>query len=103
MPSILVLNDIRQSVPGSGTVRLGMDFGNLNEIKGGDLIASCTVSISPTTSPALTRTGSVTVTDGYLVTAVFTGGTAGSYSITFTPTLVSGQVLPPRVGTLVLE
>lgn len=102
--SFLVLNDISETVPGAGTVRLGMNFGNVQEIVDGDLISSCSITIAPVTSPALTLVDSSTeVTGGYLVSALFTGGAAGGYTVTFTPTLVSGQVLPPRVGTLTLK
>lgn len=99
--SILVLKELRNTVPGTGTVRLGMDFGNLNEIRSGDLIASCEIETDPVDLVVVPL--STEITDGYLVTAVFTGGAAGPYSVTFTPTLVSGQQLPPRTGTIQLE
>lgn len=104
MPSILVQNQLTEAVPGAGEVRLAMDFGNIQEVLAGDLVDTCDISISPVTVPALTfNPGSVEVQAGYLVSALFTGGTAGTYDVTFTPTLVSGQTLPPRVGALVLQ
>lgn len=108
MAGLLVENQISDTVPGAGTVRWGMDFGNMPEILGGDLIDSCAIVITPVSptpaSPALTYDDeSVTVTGGYLVSAEFSGGAAGTYTVKFTPTLVSGQVLPPRTGVLRLE
>ena len=101
---LLVLNTVTETVPNASEVRLGMDFGNVQEILNGGVIDSFTVDISPTTSPPLTyNTGSLTVEDGYLTTAVFTGGTAGTYEVTFTPTLETGQRLPSRTGTLLLR
>lgn len=102
MAAPLTQNELTETVPGSGSVVLSMDFGNIDEVMAGDLVASCTVGISPTTSPALTA-GSVSVSGGYRAYASFTGGAPGTYTVTWTPTLVSGQTLPPRYGTLVLQ
>lgn len=103
---VLVENQINEAVPGAGTVQWGMDFGNIPEVLAGDLVDSCVIAITPGTaaaSPALTA-GSVTINDeGFVASAPFTGGAAGTYAIKFTPTLVSGQVLPPRTGVLSLE
>lgn len=98
---ILVLNDLTEAVPGSGTVRLGMNFGNLQEILDGDTVASCAIDVVPTDLTVVPS--STEITSGYLVSALFTGGSTQSYNVTFTPTLASGQVLPPRVGTLKLQ
>lgn len=97
----LVKNAITEAVPGSGVVRLGMDFGELPEIVAGGSIVSCTVSVSPTTTPPLTWSD-VRIDGGYLVSAAFSGGIAGNYQVTFVPTLQGGQTLPPRVGSLIL-
>lgn len=104
MPSILVQNTITESIPGASTVRLGMDFGNITEVAGGTEITSCTISVVTVTSPALTIVGASTeISGGYLVSAEFTGGTSGTYDIKFTPTLSTGQVLPSRTATLILQ
>src|SRR4051794_8172951 len=47
---ILVQNDITEAVPGAGTVRFGMDFGNIAEILAGDLISSFTVAATGQTT-----------------------------------------------------
>lgn len=101
---VLVQNEIEETPPGDGEVRLGMDFGNLAEVLAGDLVDDCDVSVNSGTYTALTMVpGSVEITGGYLASALFTGGGVGTYQITFTPTLVSGQTLPPRTGILKLR
>ena len=102
----LVQNTITESIPGSGTVRLAMDFGNLSEILAGDLVESVSISIAARLpgAPNLTVVADTTlITGGYLASALFTGGKINTYYVTWTPTLVSGQVLPPRTGTLILQ
>jgi hypothetical protein len=100
----LVQNTLTETVPGAGTIRLGMDFGNVQEILAGGEIESCTISLLPATSPAFTiNQSSKEITGGYLVSALFSGGDPGDYEVTFTPTLVGGQQLPPRTGVITLE
>jgi hypothetical protein len=100
----LVLNTLQENAPGAGRVRLGMDFGNVPEVLAGDLVESCAISVLTVTSPALSLVpGSTEVEGGYVASAEFTGGKAAQYSVSFTPTLESGQTLPPRIGILELQ
>lgn len=101
----LVRNDITEEVPGAGTVRLSMDFGDLSELQvAGVTITSCAVAILTVTSPVLTFSAVQINAAGYRVSALFSGGLVNSdYSISFTPTLSTGQTLPPRTGILKLR
>ncbi len=102
---VLVENVLTEQVPGAGSVRLEMDFGNLREILNGAVIDSCTVSASGVGLDALTIT-SITIENDYTVSALFSGGEAGTYAVVFTPTIefedATTQVLPPRTATLIL-
>lgn len=104
--SALVENVIVEQPPGSGYVRLEMDFGNLPEIfrEGGEVTA-CSVSVDSGALTAVTVSG-VTVLNEYTVSALFSGGAVGEYAVTFTPTITfvdaTTRVLPPRTATLKL-
>lgn len=98
----LVRNELTESVPGGGTVRLAIDFGDLPELQDPAVsITSCTVTIGPVTAPVATVTSPATIDKRYRVSTVVSGGLAGTaYTLTFTPTLTGGQILPPRKATL---
>lgn len=101
---VLVQNPINESVPGASTVRLAMDFGNITEILAGGEIDSCTISfVSNTATPVTLVPDSIVIESGYLVSALFTGGSVGTVYVKFTPTLTTGQTLPSRTGALNLQ
>jgi len=103
MPGILVQNTLTEAVPNASTVRFAMDFGNIQEILAGQTIVSCLVQILTVTFPPLTfNPGSVSINNGYLVSALFSDGAPGDYEVQFTITMNTGQTLPKRVGVLTL-
>lgn len=104
----LVSNVIEEEVPGSGTVRLSMDFGDVKELIDGAVLDSCTVTVTDSGLADVT-VSDVVIDNDYTASALFTGGEAGEYSVKWTPTILTDpedeltrQTLPPRTGTLKL-
>lgn len=94
----MVRNTIKEASPGSGNFRAAMDFGDMKELHAdGVSIDSCAVTISPS---GPTVTSPATLETDYSVSTVISGtATSGlTYSVSFTATLSTGQVLPPRIG-----
>jgi hypothetical protein len=107
-PMGLVSNVIEEEIPGSGTVRLSMDFGDMKELIDGGVLDSCTITITGVGLTTLNHSD-IVIENDYTASALFTGGSAGEYTVKWTPTILtdpeddeSDQTLPPRTATLKL-
>ena len=82
MPNVLTSGTVQKAA--GDTVRIPMDFGNVQQLIDGYAIVAKNVTTSGTGAPTI---AGIQLDYPYQVSALFSGGTAGTYDIVFSITL----------------